>query len=195
MPKPARADPGASKTSDARQTVRVWDLFVRIFHWSLATSFVVAWFTSHSSEEVHHLAGYAAVALVTLRAIWGVVGTHYARFAQFARPPRTVLAYLSDITTGREARHIGHNPAGGAMILALLATMSLTALTGWMMTTDQFWGVEWVTKAHDWIAHGLLLLVFGHLAGVLVASLRHRENLVRAMLTGWKRAPEKGDVD
>ena len=174
--------------------MRVWDLFVRLFHWSLAASFVVAWLTRHGSEDIHHLAGYAAAGLVLLRVVWGVVGTHYARFTQFTRSPRTVMGYLRDILTGREARYIGHNPAGGAMILALLLTMTATAFTGWMTTTDQFWGVEWVTRAHDLIAHALLILVLAHLAGVALASLRHRENLIRAMLSGWKRAPERGDV-
>ena len=175
--------------------MRVWDLFVRLFHWSLAASFVVAWLTRHGSEDIHHLAGYAAAGLVLLRVVWGVVGTHYARFTQFTRSPRTVMGYLRDILTGREARYIGHNPAGGAMILALRLTMTATAFTGWMTTTDQFWGVEWVTRAHDLIAHALLILVLAHLAGVALASLRHRENLIRAMLSGWKRAPERGDVE
>jgi cytochrome b len=175
--------------------VRVWDLFVRFFHWSLAASFVVAWLTRHGSEDIHHLAGYAAAGLVVLRVLWGVVGTHYARFMQFTRSPRTVLGYLRDIVTGREARYIGHNPAGGAMILALLVTMAATALSGWMTTTDQFWGVEWVTQAHALIANALLILVIVHLAGVVLASFRHRENLARALLSGWKRAPEEVDVE
>lgn len=194
MPKPARTEPGSATGPDAHTTVRVWDLFVRVFHWCLVLSFVVAWFTSHSSEDVHHLAGYAAAALVILRVVWGVVGTHYARFAQFTRGPRTVINYLRAIVTGREARYIGHNPAGGVMVLTLMVVMAATAGTGWMMTTDQFWGVEWVTKAHDWIAHGLLLLVFVHLAGVALASFRHRENLVGAMVTGRKRKPEADDI-
>ena len=81
------------------------------------------------------------------------------------------------------------------MILALLVTMAATALSGWMTTTDQFWGVEWVTQAHALIANALLILVIVHLAGVVLASFRHRENLARAMLSGWKRAPEEGDVE
>ena len=174
--------------------VRVWDIFVRVFHWSLVTSFVVAWFTSHSSETIHHLAGYAAGALVLLRLVWGLVGTHYARFAQFTRAPHTVLSYLRAIATGREARYLGHNPAGGAMVLVLMAAMLATALTGWLMTTDAFWGVEWVTRTHDLVAHGLLALVLVHIGGVMLASLRHRENLVFAMLTGRKRPPDPDDV-
>lgn len=194
MPKPARTEAGLSSASDAHLSVRVWDLFVRVFHWSLVVSFAVAWFTSHSSEAIHHWAGYAAAALVIVRLLWGVVGTHYARFAQFTRGPRTVFAYLAAIAAGREARYIGHNPAGGAMVLTLMAAMAATALTGWMMTTDAFWGVEWVNRTHDLVAHGLLVLVFLHIGGVALASLRHRENLVVAMITGNKREPQSGDV-
>ncbi|HWU32415.1 MAG TPA: cytochrome b/b6 domain-containing protein [Marmoricola sp.] len=191
MLKPARAEVVGP---DAHPMVRVWDILIRLFHWSLVTSFVIAWLTRHGSEDFHHLAGYAAAALVGLRVIWGVVGTHYARFRQFTRGPTTVLRYLGDIVAGREARYIGHNPAGGAMILALLVAMTGTALTGWMMTTDQFWGVEWVAKTHERIADGLLILVLLHISGVVLASVRHRENLVRAMVTGRKRAADAGDV-
>src|SRR2546423_5391747 len=120
MPKPAKIDLRVLAIADAQlspQMVRVWDLVVRSFHWALMLSFVTAWFTSHSSEDIHHWAGYAAAALVAIRLLWGVVGTPYARFSQFVRDPVTVLRYLSSILTGREARHIGHNPARGAMVI------------------------------------------------------------------------------
>jgi len=192
MPKLAKAD---RNTSDAHLTVRVWDVVVRVFHWSLVASFAVAWLTRHSSEDVHHLAGYAAAVLVVIRVIWGVIGSHYARFTQFTRTPRTVLNYLRDIITGREARYLGHNPAGGAMIVVLLVAMIATALTGWLMTTDQFWGVDWMARVHERIADLLLILVLVHLAGVVLASFRHRENLVTSMFTGRKRSAAPGDVD
>lgn len=196
MPKPARTETGIDRPNpDARQQVRVWDMFVRLFHWSLVLSFAVAWFTSHSSDTIHHWAGYAAAALILMRLAWGILGTRYARFTQFIRSPGTVLAYLKAIVTGSEARYIGHNPAGGAMVLTLMAAMAATALSGWMMTTDAFWGVEWVGKLHDLVAHGLLALIGVHIGGVILASLRHRENLVVAMLTGKKAAPEPADVD
>jgi len=164
---------------------------VRVFHWSLVLSFVVAWFTPQVANGlIHHWAGYAAASLVILRLLWGILGTRYARFSQFVRRPRIVLRYLSDIISGREARHIGHNPAGGAMVLALLVGMLATSLSGWMMTTNHYYGVAWVETLHSLAAHGLLLLVFLHLGGVALASYRHRENLVRAMITGKKRAQD-----
>jgi cytochrome b len=174
--------------------MRVWDPVIRIFHWSLVASFAVAWFTSHASEDVHDGAGYLAAGLVLVRVLWGTLGTPYARFSQFVRGPRTVLRYLQAMLGGREARHIGHNPAGGAMVLILMAGMAATALTGWMMTTDAYFGVAWVQTVHSLIAHGLLLLIGLHVGGVALACLRHRENLVAAMITGRKRKAAAGDV-
>jgi len=176
------------------QKVRVWDMLVRVFHWSLVAALAAAWFTRHSSETIHYVAGYAAAALIALRLVWGVMGTHYARFRQFAQSPSTVIGYVRDIATGREARYVGHNPAGGAMIIALILAVAGTALTGWLCTTDQFWGVEWMARLHERIADGLLILVLLHICGVIVASLRHRENLVLSMITGYKRGPGPGDV-
>ena len=174
---------------------RVWDPFVRIFHWSLVLSFIAAWASARSFDDLHQWAGYCAGALVLMRLVWGFLGTPYARFSQFVRHPSLVRGYLLDIATGREARYIGHNPAGGAMVLALMAAMAATAFSGWMMTTDTYFGVDWVETPHSLSAHGLLLLVLTHLAGVALASFRHRENLVRAMLTGEKRQAEAGDIE
>jgi cytochrome b len=174
--------------------IRVWDPLVRAFHWMLALSFAVAWFSSEHSGRLHELAGYAAGVLVLARVAWGYFGSRYARFSQFMQPPAAVAAYLRSIATGAERRYIGHNPAGGAMIIVLLASIMATAATGWMLTTDTFWGSLAVQRVHSILAHGVLLLVLVHLGGVALASVRHRENLVRAMVIGDKRAPAPGDV-
>ena len=175
-------------------TVRIWDPFVRVFHWSLVASFAVAWLTAEDLKALHIWAGYAAGGLIALRLIWGVIGTRYARFSQFVRHPSTVAAYLRDIATGREARYLGHNPAGGLMIVALIVTLGTVCVTGWMQTTDAYWGVEWVEGVHEAVASLMLGLVGVHVLGVFVASLRHRENLVRAMVTGRKRPPSIADI-
>ena len=174
--------------------IRVWDPLVRVFHWTLVACFLVAWFSAQAWEALHEWAGYAAGALALVRVIWGFFGGHYARFSQFVRPPRVVIKYLKAITAGAEARYVGHNPAGAAMIVALLIAMAGAVATGSMLTTEALWGVSWAQHLHSAVAHGLLLLVLFHLAGVALASVRHRENLPRAMLTGDKRAPEAGDV-
>jgi cytochrome b len=174
--------------------IRVWDPLVRVFHWTLVVCIVVAWFSAQVWESLHNWAGYAAGALVLFRFVWGFVGAPYARFSQFVRSPRVVIAYLKSIASGSEARFIGHNPAGAAMIVVLMIAIAAAVVTGWMLTTDALWGVEWAQHLHSVVVHGLLLLVFLHLLGVAIASVRHRENLPRAMLTGDKRAPEAGDV-
>ena len=174
--------------------IKVWDPFVRLFHWTLALSFALAWFSAKSWDDLHIWAGYAAGLLVAVRLVWGVIGTPTARFSQFVRAPGQVLAYLKAVAVGHEARYIGHNPAGGAMVIALLLAMLATALSGWALTTDAFWGDQTLQRVHDGLAHMLLLMVLAHWAGVALASFRHKENLVRAMVTGKKRAPGPEDV-
>ncbi len=197
MPKPVRADPSSPVRPDAHLlpvTVRVWDPLVRLFHWSLVVCFTFAWFSANRAESLHIWAGYSAAGLIALRLVWGLIGTHYARFSSFVTGPRRVLAYLLAITRGTEARHIGHNPAGGAMVLALMAGVLGLAATGWMMFTDTWYGEDWVVNLHSLIAHGLVVLILFHLGGVVVASVVHHENLVTAMITGRKRQADETDV-
>ena len=178
----------------ADRTIGVWDPVVRVFHWSLAVSFATAWLTADDAGQAHEAAGYAAAALVIMRTLWGFFGTLYARFTQFVRPPSAIVGYLTAATRGAEPRDLGHNPAGGAMIAALLIVIAGVATTGWMYTLDAFWGVKWVEATHEALANLLLAMVALHVAGVLLASFRHRENLVRAMIVGRKRAPGPADI-
>jgi cytochrome b len=167
-------------------TVKVWDLFVRLFHWSLVGLFVVAYATGDEVERVHIAAGYAVAALLALRIIWGFVGPRRARFRSFVRPPREVLAYLCNVVLFKAPRHLGHNPAGGMMIIALTGMLAATCVTGYMMTTDAYWGAKWVEETHEVLANATVGLIALHVLGVLVASFQHRENLVKAMVTGRK---------
>jgi cytochrome b len=171
-----------------RASVRVWDPFIRVFHWSLVVSIAVAWFTGDGWKALHLWAGYAAASLIALRIVYGFIGPANARFSSFVPRPSTLVGYVRDMIAGREARHLGHNPAGGAMIVALIVTLSSLCLTGWLQTTDLFWGDEWLEEVHEALANGLLVLVALHVGGVILASLRHRENLVAAMVTGRKKA-------
>lgn len=187
----ASADPGAQRPP---LLVRVWDPVVRLFHWSLIAGFAVAWFSANQAEGLHTWVGYGAGGLILLRLIWGVVGTRYARFSSFVKGPIGIARYLRAILQGSEARYIGHNPAGGAMVLALMAGVMGLVVTGWMQFTDAYYGEDWVTNLHSLIAHGLLVMIVVHLCGVALASLRHHENLVRAMITGRKRAAQGDDI-
>ncbi|PIT04002.1 cytochrome B561 [Bradyrhizobium nitroreducens] len=168
-------------------SVKVWDPFVRVFHWSLAGLFLLAYATGDEIKNVHIAAGYTIAGLLTLRILWGLVGPRHARFSDFVRSPRAVLAYMRAVALLKAPRYLGHNPAGGAMVVALIVMLIGTCATGYMMTTDSFWGAKWVEEVHEALANLTIGLVVVHVLGVLVASFEHRENLVKAMITGRKR--------
>ena len=168
-------------------TVKVWDPFVRIFHWSLVVLFTVAFLTGDEIEWLHLWAGYIIAALVALRLVWGFVGTRYARFSSFVKGPRVVATFLKQSVHLEAPRHLGHNPAGGAMIVALLLMLAGLSVTGVLMTTDAFWGSEAMEEAHEVMANLTLVLIALHIFGVVFSSVEHGENLVRAMITGRKR--------
>ncbi|HQQ69229.1 MAG TPA: cytochrome b/b6 domain-containing protein [Alicycliphilus sp.] len=174
--------------------MRVWDLPVRLLHWSQVAAVALAWWSSDDTGPLHAYVGYAAIALLTARLAWGFCGSRYARFAQFVRAPRATLAYARAAFAGRAPRHLGHNPLGGWMVLALLAHLGLLGATGWLYTTDRFWGYAWLARLHQALAWALLGLIALHVAGTLWTGRQHRENLVRAMLTGDKEPPGQGDV-
>ena len=176
-------------------TVRVWDPLVRIFHWSLVGLFAFAFVTGDEWTGPHELAGYAIAALVALRIIWGLFGSRHARFSSFVARPSKVAGFLSDTARLKATRHLGHNPAGGAMVIVLLIAITVIAASGYMMTTDRFWGVDWVQGLHEVSVYGTLGLIALHVGGVLLASIEHGENLVVAMITGRKRAPDANDVN
>ena len=166
----------------------MWDPAVRIFHWGLVAAFLTAWITAEESQSIHEISGYVVAGLVAFRVFWGIVGSRHARFADFVRSPGTVLSFLRDTMKFRARRSLGHNPAGGAMVVALLVALIVITGSGFMMTTDAFWGVRWVRETHEIAVNATLVLLVLHVLGVVLASVEHRENLVAAMFTGRKRA-------
>lgn len=176
------------KPASRKPTVLVWDPFVRVFHWSLAGLFVFCFATGDVWEQPHEWAGYAIAALVVSRVVWGLFGPRHARFSDFVFRPSIILGFLRDSLHFRAKRYLGHNPAGGAMVLALLGSMAVICATGVMMGMDAFWGEAWVEDLHVAASWGAIALIVLHIGGVVLASIEHRENLVRAMLTGRKRA-------
>lgn len=167
--------------------IPVWDALVRILHWSLVVTVCTAWLTRHSRGEWHEWLGYSTLAIVAIRVAWGLAGSRHARFADFVRPFPVTTAYARDVLAHREARFLGHNPLGGWMVLALLTLVALTGFTGWLYTTDRFWGVDWVEDLHETLSNVLFTFVALHILGVVYTSRRHRENLVAAMVHGRKR--------
>ncbi|TCJ15796.1 cytochrome B [Parasulfuritortus cantonensis] len=168
------------------ERVLVWDWPTRIGHWLMALAFLVAYLTGESEEWrlVHVWAGGALAGLVAFRLFWGLVGTRHARFADFVRAPKAAWHYLTGLAGGRAEHYTGHNPAGAYAILALLGLGLAAAATGW--PTYQDIGGEWLEELHEGVVNAMLAVVVVHLAGVLVGSLAHRENLPRAMVTGLK---------
>lgn len=180
-------------TGVAPQTVKVWDPLVRIGHWSLVTCIAVAWATGKGDKGWHEGFGYAALAVITIRFVWGFAGPRYARFTDFVHMPAATIEYGLRALAGREPRYLGHNPLGGWMIVFLLGCIALTGFSGWLYTTDQYWGVKWVGELHEGLANTLLVLIALHIAGVVFASWRHHENLAAAMLHGHKRTEENNE--
>jgi cytochrome b len=180
--------PGSLTGREERpERIKVWDPVVRLFHWALVGFFAFSFFTGDEWKSAHMLSGYIIGGLVSIRVLWGLFGSEHARFVNFVRSPVTVLSFLADTARMRAKRYIGHNPAGAVMVIALLLMIAGIVTTGTMMTTDAFWGIEWVEDTHKKLVYSTLGLIALHIFGVLLASIEHRENLVRAMITGWKR--------
>ncbi len=176
----------------SERAVLVWDLPVRLGHWLMALSFLVAWVTAESEtwRLVHVYAGAAVFAIALFRLIWGFIGSRHARFVAFVAAPGRAWDYVKSLLSGRPEHSVGHNPAGGYAILGLLALALASGATGWLAYQDL--AGEWLKELHEFLSNAMLALVALHLAGVAVGSLAHRENLVRAMFTGRKAgAPEE----
>jgi len=182
--------------------IRVWDPFVRFFHWSLASAFFIAYFTEDDFLAVHSWAGYLIFSLLVIRLAWGFIGTRYARFSNFVYSPANITQFLKDTLRLRAKRYLGHNPAGGAMVILLIFSLLMTTSSGilllgaeeqagpvahWFTQPVGFWG-DALEGLHEFFANFTLLLVVVHVFGVLVESLIHKENLVSAMVTGFKHA-------
>lgn len=185
----------AGGSTEEPATILVWDRFIRVFHWSVVAGCAVNTIALEGGRLPHELVGYAVTGLVAARVVWGFAGTPHARFADFVPRPSSLLAYLQAMVRGREPRTIGHNPAAAVMILALMGVLAALGITGWMTTLDAFWGAEWLEELHEALAEGLQIMVLVHAAAAVMESLRHRENLVHAMITGRKRAYTAGPHD
>lgn len=174
------------RTAEA-PTVKVWDPLVRLFHWTVVGGCVLNLFVLEDGKNAHETVGYVVAAALAVRVVWGFVGSRYARFSEFVPSPGGLAAYLGALARGREPRMLGHNPAGAVMMLALMVLLAGVSVTGYMMTTDAYWGVEWVEEAHEVLANGIIVFALIHAMAAIFESLRHRENLVWSMVTGRKR--------
>lgn len=183
------------------ERVKVWDPVVRLFHWTLLLAFATAAMTGFGLLKLHVFAGYAIGALVVIRVMWGFAGKGNARFDSFVRHPMVVIAHLRDMAKLQHKRYLGHNPAAGMMIVALLLSLIVTVVTGlltygakevagpfanMLVEVGWRWGAA-LEETHHAFAALTLILGCLHVAGAAVESVLHRENLVVSMITGYKR--------
>lgn len=205
---------------DTGNQVKVWDLGVRIFHWSLVILYFIAYLTGEDESDLHIYAGYGVIALIVFRIVWGFIGSKYARFSDFLYGPGAVIRYAKSLLTSSPEHYLGHNPVGGWMIILLLLSLvgvswsglelyaadghgPLAHQQGTLINTaradgereghdddnkgdmaeqnEEFW-----EEIHEVFANLSLTLVFLHIAGVVIATVKHRESLVKAMITGYK---------
>ena len=200
--------------------IRVWDLLVRLFHWSLVVIFFTSYFTGDEEDLIHIYTGYAVLGLIVFRLLWGIIGSKHARFSDFLYSPTNVIKYLKGLMSGKPQHYVGHNPAAGWMVIALLLSLFVTTISGLKVyaveegkgplagvttefsiistanadddnddnekggdkNSDEFW-----EELHEASANFTLLLIFLHVAGVIVASKLHKENLIKAIITGKKQ--------
>ena len=196
--------------------IKVWDLAVRVFHWSLVVLFITAYLSGEEERSWHTYVGYAIAGLLVFRLVWGFVGGRYARFKAFLYSPAETLAYIRDSWHGRSRHYLSHNPLGALMVFALLLSLSSTVVSGLMLNgdlaapqlatasdnhryaaprgeqeafdddDDENPQHEWLEELHEFFANLTLLLIALHVLGVAMASRFHKEKLVPAMITGWK---------
>ncbi len=171
-------------------SIKVWDPVVRCFHWGTALLFLANFAVLDDDSPAHRYAGYALFALVLIRLVWGVIGTKHARFSAFWPLFSEIKAHFVELFGGRPRLYLSHNPLGAVMVYNLLATLVLISVTGIMMVSDTFWGVDWVEGLHEFFANYALVCVGLHIVGVLVETKRSKINLVRAMVTGQKEIPD-----
>ena len=167
-------------------SVSVWDWPLRLWHWTLATFVVVAWFTPNAYDSLHRVAGYTVIGLLIFRVGWGFLGSRHSRFRRLVARLRAFPPYLWGLRKGRTGRYLGLNPAGAAMLVALLLALTVSAVTGAMQVTVTFFGVWWVEDSHTYSSDAVMILVILHVIGTLLMSILQRENLPLAMITGRK---------
>jgi cytochrome b len=168
------------------ELVLVWDWPLRLRHWALAVFVVVAWFTPAEYDSLHRFAGYVVIGLLVFRLGWGFFGTRRSRFRMLRPRLRAAPAYLWGLRRGNTGRYLGLNPAGAAMMLALLLLLAISAITGAMEVTVRFFGVWWVEDTHTYSSYAVMILVLVHVMGTVLMSILQRENLIWAMFTGRK---------
>jgi len=175
------------------QRILVWDVPTRVFHWLLVLSFAGAYLTAESEldRDIHVVLGYTLLGLLAFRLLWGFFGTRYAQFRSFMFKPAEIVAYSLSLLKNRPVHYVGHNPAGSVAVWLLLGLGVLSGMSGVMSFQDI--GGDVMDELHELVSETMLVVVVVHIAGVVVSSVLHHENLVLSMITGFKSGePEEG---
>lgn len=178
---------GVSDRNPADPTIAVWDLPLRLWHWAVAASVLAAWFTPTVYDRLHRIVGYTVIGLLAFRLVWGFWGSRYSRFRMIGVRLRAAPYYLWNLRRGITGRYIGLNPAGTLMLVALLAALAVSAITGALSVTVTFFGVWWIEDTHAYASDAVIVLVVLHIVGVVLMGMLQRQNLIHAMITGRKR--------
>lgn len=185
-----------------RSEVKVWDLPTRVFHWTLVALVLAEFFLASDKGlvfRIHTYAGYVILLLVLFRLAWGFAGGEHARFSDFVRPWSDVREHMESLLAPSPPRHVGHNPAGGWMIMLMLVCLTLIVITGMMGAVSEgavipmFAGLSRgisrpIKEIHEFLGNAMMGLVGIHVLGVVVAWWLTRDNLVRAMIVGTKES-------
>jgi len=185
----SRNAPSGNPADQHVKTVVVWDRPLRLWHWSLAVLILIAWVTPNTYDSLHRFAGYAVIGLLAFRLVWGFVGTRHSRFDKVGLRLRAAPDYLTNLFRGNTGRYLGLNPAGVAMLVAMLGLLVISTVTGAMQVTVRFFGVWWIEDTHAYSSQAVIVLAGLHVLGTLLMSVLQRENLVAAMFTGRKHPP------
>lgn len=168
------------------KTVPVWDIWVRITHWTVAAGIFANLLVTEDGSDIHEYIGYTLMAMVGLRLIWGIIGSKYARFSDFFPTPSRLRQHFVQITAHHVEPHLGHNPLGALMMFALWGVILALGLTGYLQETDRFFGNDTIKEIHELFADSLYVLVPIHvLSAIIMGKLQH-QNLIKSMITGKK---------
>lgn len=191
------------KTENGAGSVKVWDRFLRFFHWSLVLCFATAYISGEvHAPTVHLMVGYALCVLLAARMYWGFRGGEFARFRSFIFSIGETITYTRAMFRGNPKHYFGHNPAGAVMVFTMFGLLAVVFASGFLtLATIDFEGplvclanrvsdeTSYVFRhLHEFLTHAALILVALHLLGVVVGSIQHKENLVLAMLIGKKKS-------
>ncbi len=183
-----------SERSSARN-IMVWDPLVRLIHWSLAIAIILNGAIVDEESSLHEWIGYFAVGLIGVRLIWGLIGSSHARFSAFPPNPVAAIRHLVALSRGDKTVHLSHNPIGALMVYNIWLTVFLLGITGYMMGTIMFFGIDWVEEAHEMAFNWLVFSIILHICGVMFDTWRTGVPIVSAMINGRKRIPEDSPIE